>query len=86
MPLSRERLDALVSSVDVGVRQHGCDHTTRFARAWLLAQSEPVELSLKALGEEGGLCDCEIVLNVIPEEIFRAAHEEPRRPVEDERE
>lgn len=70
MPHTKEKLDALISAIDVRVRQHGCDRTTRFARAWLVVENEPVQAALEALGAEGGWCDCEIILNAAPEEIF----------------
>jgi len=48
----------------------GCDQSTRHAVSW--AESEGLEWTDLAGGIEelGGYCDCEIVMNVHPDDVF----------------
>lgn len=68
--IDRDQLDELLDEVDAKVIAEGCDHTSRFAEAW--AERNDIDwLELAdGLEEFGGFCDCEIVMNVDPEEIF----------------
>ncbi|MBY8872344.1 DUF2695 domain-containing protein [Micromonospora sp. PLK6-60] len=71
MPISEEQLTALIGYVDERVVTDGCDHTTRFAELW--AERNPVDWARLGAGlaEFGGYCDCEIVMNCAPEDVFR---------------
>jgi hypothetical protein len=72
-PLEREALEALLSWLDPTLRQYGCDHSPRFAREWLAQHRFPVELAEMALLAQGGGCDCEIVMNVNPDQVYPQA-------------
>lgn len=78
LPLTNEQLEALLDAIDAAVTTSGCDHSDRHARAWLEEHALPTEVVLGALREMGGYCDCEIVLNVEPEDIFGSS-QPPRR-------
>lgn len=46
----------------------GCDNTLRHTMAWLKAHYEPGQALEKVLAwiqEQGGYCDCEVMLNVV---------------------
>jgi hypothetical protein len=70
MPIPREALEALIDDVDKRVRAAGCDHSRRFTREWLAQRGYPVYPSEFALIALGGGCDCEVVMNVEPENIY----------------
>jgi hypothetical protein len=69
-PLTEARLRSLVDHIDTKVLDVGCDHSTRHAVSW--AESEGLEWTDLAGGIEelGGYCDCEIVMNVHPDDVF----------------
>ena len=70
MPISKTELLNLLAWVDEHCRKHGCDHTHRFTKAWLQANQRPLATTEMALLAQGGGCDCEVVLNVDPDEIY----------------
>jgi Protein of unknown function (DUF2695) len=60
------------------VSRHGCDGRLRFVRRWQQANpSAPADLAADC-EEQGGYCDCEVVLNVFRDEIVP-----PTRPLAD---
>ena len=70
LPLSREQLTALVGFVDELVVSDGCDHSLRHTRRWLVEHRLDEQQIIAALEELGGYCDCEVVMNCDPEEVF----------------
>ncbi|OOC04891.1 DUF2695 domain-containing protein [Amycolatopsis azurea] len=70
LPIGREQLAALVDFVDGLVLSEGCDHTLRHARSW--AEGHDLDWTPVAAGlaELGGYCDCEVVMNCDPEDVF----------------
>jgi hypothetical protein len=70
MPLDERELGDLVVFVDAHVVAEGCDHTRRFTERW--AEVRPVSLHRLAEGLEefGGFCDCEVVMNCGPDEVY----------------
>jgi Protein of unknown function (DUF2695) len=70
MLLDEDTLEALLDFADARVRSEGCDETLRFTAEWAIDQDVPFEPLKESLGHFGGYCDCEVVLNVNPEEIF----------------
>ncbi|MFF0470941.1 DUF2695 domain-containing protein [Micromonospora zamorensis] len=71
LPIDRDQLAALVEFVDAHVLADGCDHTTRHGQQWADEQGIRWEALGDGLRQLGGWCDCEIVMNCHPEEIFR---------------
>ena len=70
MPIERKDLEDLIDWLDDEVGQKGCQNDLRLTRAWLKSRNLPdatTEIALLALG---GGCDCEVVLNVDPDEIY----------------
>lgn len=74
MPVGREDLDALIAFVEESCGRDGCDHSHRFTRDFLAARSLPLGITEMALLAQGGGCDCEVVLNVDPGEIYPHPH------------
>ncbi len=70
MPITEQQLGVLIGFVDERVVADGCDHTTRFAEQWAGRHSVPWEQLAEALAEFGGYCDCEIVMNCEPADVF----------------
>ena len=64
MPLSAGHLDAMISSVDERVCSDGCDHTLRHAMAFMEQRGLDADNIVPWLNDQGGFCDCEVVLNV----------------------
>lgn len=68
LKLSRGSVESLCSFVDELVRSQGCDHTHRFSREWAATAAIGWDDLLDLLEQNGGYCDCEVVLN-LPEEV-----------------
>lgn len=49
-------------------RIEGCDNTLRMTMQWLYAHGRPVEDDLAWLADHGGYCDCEVLLNAMPDD------------------
>jgi hypothetical protein len=66
LPVSVETLKELVLHLEDEIEGAGraCDHSTAMAEAWMSARGIDAPPLLAWLGEVGGHCDCEIVLNV----------------------
>lgn len=78
MPLEKSALEALIDDVDVACRQEGCDHTLRHTLAWLTQRGLSCASTETALLAQGGGCDCEVVLNVDPSNIYPNPPQPPR--------
>ena len=70
MSLDRAQLESLLRYVEVAVQADGCDHTREAADAWALREGVDLVLLHRGLDEYGGFCDCEVVMNVDPDEVF----------------
>jgi len=70
LPMNREQLTALVEFVDGLVVSEGCDHTLRHARSWVRDHDLVWTPIARGLTELGGYCDCEVVMNCDPEDVF----------------
>jgi hypothetical protein len=60
------------------VSRHGCDGGLRFVRRWQQANPSASSNLIADLEDQGGYCDCEVVLNVFRDEI-----PPPTRPLAD---
>ncbi len=65
--LTRKQVEGLKEFVDALVNRDGCDHSHRFSRQWAEVESIAWDDLLDILEENGGHCDCEVVLN-LPED------------------
>lgn len=70
LPMTSEQLAALVEAVDALVVAEGCDHTTRHTRSWVQGRGLDWGPIAAGLAELGGYCDCEVVMNCDPDEVF----------------
>jgi hypothetical protein len=76
LQLSRAQLEALIDYVAGKLDETGgCDHTPRHAATWLVEvagfeDEAAIERIVDALLDEGARCDCEVVLNLDPEDLF----------------
>lgn len=78
MPLDRPRLEALLARLEEHLDGAGCDHSTSITRTWALEQDVQVPGLLRSLAEYGGYCDCEIVMNVDPDDVFVPVRQAPQ--------
>ncbi len=70
MPLEREELEALLDWLDERVQRVGCQHDHRLTTEWLENKQVDSAVTTMALLARGGGCDCEVLLNVDPDEIY----------------
>jgi hypothetical protein len=68
--IDRGQLTSLVEYVEGCVGVEGCDHTRRHARQWARDQGFDWPALCEGLDEFGGFCDCEVVANCDPVEVF----------------
>ncbi|WP_112264980.1 DUF2695 domain-containing protein [Lentzea terrae] len=68
--LTRAQLTDLVQFVDALVAEEGCDHKFRHTRRWADEQRLAWNPIANALEELGGFCDCEVVMNCGPDNVF----------------
>lgn len=59
----RFEMRALFENVEEGLGVEACDHTLRVTQRWLSAAGHPVEPVVAWFEENGGYCDCEVVMN-----------------------
>lgn len=59
---------ALAAAVDAGLQERGCDHSLRAAEQWSAAAGVAWPGLRAQLEGNGGYCDCEVLLNVLPTE------------------
>jgi hypothetical protein len=78
MPLSRPQLAALLAHVDAAVLAGGCGHTLEVTDAWAVSHDVDLERLHGGLEEYGGFCDCEVVMNVDPDEVFESVRQPGR--------
>jgi hypothetical protein len=70
MLLDKASLEALIEDVNTALASDGCDHSLRATRNWARARGIDPDALAASLAHFGGYCDCEVVANVTPEEIF----------------
>lgn len=62
------RRAALAAAVATGLRRDGCDHTLPGTRAWAAGEGVEWPSLRRRLEGNGGYCDREVLLNVLPDE------------------
>jgi hypothetical protein len=70
MVLNESQLQALLDYLDERGAGEGCDHSLRLTAAWVAEASVDFDALAESLSEFGGYCDCEVLANVAPGEIF----------------
>jgi hypothetical protein len=70
MPLDASDLFQLISWLERELDEHPCAHDLQLTRRWLETNGKPLEITEFSLIAQGGGCDCEVVLNVDPENIY----------------
>jgi hypothetical protein len=70
MPLEKNDLEALLDWLDVTLPERGCKHDYTLTKEWLSSKDVDISTTLMALMSKGGGCDCEVVYNVEPENIY----------------
>jgi len=63
--LSRDQVEQLFAYVAGRLEKAGCDHTLHFTKSWLRETLSPeaFEAAMKEIGDMGGYCDCEVLMN-----------------------
>ena len=64
LPLPKTELAALFDRLDERLRDDDCDHSLRYAEAFLAERGLDASTVLPWLRESGGYCDCEVLANV----------------------
>lgn len=70
VPISSEQLVALLAHVEAAVESFGCDHTSRAVTEWAANEGVDAGDLNEGLQQYGGFCDCEVAMNVHPDEVF----------------
>jgi hypothetical protein len=70
LPMDEAQLESLLTFVDEAVERAGCDHDYAATDEWANSNGVAAAELHTGLAEFGGHCDCEIVLNVDPDEVF----------------
>ena len=70
MPLDKSDLEELLVWLDRVLPERNCKHDYTLTKEWLSSNSVDTSTTLMALMAKGGGCDCEIVYNVEPENIY----------------
>ncbi|WP_301950653.1 DUF2695 domain-containing protein [Bacillus sp. V59.32b] len=67
MGLSPEELDSLGNYIADKLNENSCDHTLTFTKEWLKEKKTKNKIAgiTKALQNQGGFCDCEVLANVV---------------------
>lgn len=64
--LKKRDVKSLFNYIDKHISEDGCDHTLKYTEKWLAKKFDDEEkraLVLKELEDDGGYCDCEVVMN-----------------------
>ena len=65
LPMPEDKFIRLFELLDAELHAHGCDHSLKLTEQILLNLSVNDVLSVLAwLQEQGGYCDCEVMMNV----------------------
>jgi hypothetical protein len=67
LPLPLDDLRAMISALGAELPRVGCDNTLRLASSWLASRGIDAAPVLAWLKRHGAYCDCEVMLNVMPE-------------------
>ncbi len=70
MPIDASDLTEMLSWLENQLEERPCAHDLQLTRQWLKENAKPVETTEFALIAQGGGCDCEVVSNVDPENIY----------------
>lgn len=65
--MSPEQLASLGRYLEIKIDSYGCDHTLIHTKEWLdenITKSKKSNIT-KAMQNQGGFCDCEVLINVI---------------------
>ncbi len=67
LDLSSEQLESLGIFLDEKLNADDCDHSLKFTKRWLEENIPKSKISkiVKALKNQGGFCDCEVLSNVV---------------------
>ena len=64
LPMPKEKLAAFFDYLDQQLTEHDCDDTLRFTKEFAASHNLAFEPIKEWLGDYGGYCDCEALVNV----------------------
>lgn len=64
LPISREKFKELFDYLDNQLDTNACNHDLRLTIEFLNCHQIPLEPVVEFLRENGGYCDCEVLMNV----------------------
>lgn len=70
MSIQRDELESLIEWLSRKLSAQRCDHSHRLTRTWLSENGYPLAETEMALLSQGGGCDCEVIYNVDPDNVF----------------
>jgi len=62
-PLPNDKLEAMFDAVEQALEEAECDHSLRVTIEWLRASGFDIDAVVAWLENNGGFCDCEVILN-----------------------
>lgn len=65
LPISRETFKELFDYLDTQLDTNGCNHDLRLTIEFLNRHQIPLEPVVEFLRENGGYCDCEVLMNIV---------------------
>ena len=71
MILSYEQLCDLLTFLDRSLKNEFCDGTMKNMKKWAFLNGVNQEKLEKSFNYFGAYCDCEVIYNIEPEEIFK---------------
>jgi DNA polymerase I-like protein with 3'-5' exonuclease and polymerase domains len=64
LPIAADHFFSLFNVLNEKLEDEPCDHTLRFTEQYLNRHQLPLHSVISWLNENGGYCDCEVLLNV----------------------
>ena len=71
MCLAESGLRELLDFLDAVLSDTGCDHSLTHTQRWAKTKKIDFDRLRASLENFGGFCDCEVIYNVDPDEIFK---------------
>lgn len=75
--LTKSQIEKLHIFIDRKIEKIGCDHSRKWTMIWAKKNQINIDDLIDALDDNGGFCDCEVVLNIL-EEIDLILEEKPK--------
>lgn len=68
--LDRPQIEALLSFLELTVKQHGCDDSFKYTIEWAVQHHVDPRALVESLRGFDATCDCDVVRLIVPAKIF----------------